>query len=281
MRRNLSWEPPGASAVAGSRLSRDYGPRGCPRGPQGPLQRCLSRPVRLPERFRGCCPFGARRLRAGSLPAGVISRGNSTSSAGGREGSGSGGAYLAGPCRPRSASASRAGERRSGPRLGSAFPGLGALAATGDAASHTGARIRRPGGTGCPPSSGGRTQGSGWWDSGRPAAGPRVPFADLRSVMKTCQPSSSTRAWIRDTTPAGVVDPQRPGTALGDRAVQGGLAAYRVIGVELAHGAVAEEEHPERRARALLPAPWPAGRCRSQDGAGSAHHGSLKCPFLQ
>src|SRR5690348_17963264 len=37
-----------------------------------PLQRCLSRPVRVPERFRGCCPFGARGY-AETLPAGVIS----------------------------------------------------------------------------------------------------------------------------------------------------------------------------------------------------------------
>src|SRR5439155_3861472 len=53
------------------------GPRGTkgssPRSQQGqPLQRCLSRPVRVPERFRGCCPFGARGY-AETLPAGVIS----------------------------------------------------------------------------------------------------------------------------------------------------------------------------------------------------------------
>ena len=43
-------EPPRTSAVAGSPSVAVY----------HPLQRCLSRPVRVPERFRGCCPFGAR-----------------------------------------------------------------------------------------------------------------------------------------------------------------------------------------------------------------------------
>ena len=51
---------PGTNAVAGSPSVTEPGNSGCP------LQRCLSRPVRVPERFRGCCPFGARSLRVDS-----------------------------------------------------------------------------------------------------------------------------------------------------------------------------------------------------------------------
>src|SRR5689334_8276001 len=45
--------------------------------PWAPLQSCLPRPVRVPERFRGCCPFGARNY-AVALPAGVIGKSDAT-----------------------------------------------------------------------------------------------------------------------------------------------------------------------------------------------------------
>src|SRR5690348_15159424 len=45
--------------------------------PWAPLQSCLSRPVLVPERFRGCCPFGARNY-AVALPAGVIGTSDAT-----------------------------------------------------------------------------------------------------------------------------------------------------------------------------------------------------------
>src|SRR5262249_24955459 len=41
-------------------------PHRFPCGTTAPLQRRLSRPVRVFERFRGCCPFGARGLRGDS-----------------------------------------------------------------------------------------------------------------------------------------------------------------------------------------------------------------------
>ena len=52
-----------------------------------------------------------------------------------------------------------------------------------------------------PPASGIRTPGWRLMGFRSPGRSTWVPFADFRSVMKACQPSSSTRAWIRDTTP--------------------------------------------------------------------------------